>query len=165
MNNIKHKGFTLIELMIVVGIIAVLAAIALPAYQDYTKRSRVSEVLSLAAYAQVAVTEFFSSEGRWPHDNSEAIVMASQSIQGKGVAGVRVDNGVVKVTTSQRIVTGGEIWLTPIADGSSVSSATPGVALPTSSAPNQQVGGIQWLCSHNATLKGKWVPTECRNAN
>ena len=56
--------------MIVVAIIAILAAIALPAYQDYTKRARVTEAINLNAYAKIAVTEFFNTEGRWPRDNT-----------------------------------------------------------------------------------------------
>ncbi|MBR7003069.1 MAG: pilin [Neisseriaceae bacterium] len=166
MKNIQHTGFTLIELMIVVAIIAILAAIALPAYQDYTKRARVSEALSLSAYAKVAVTEFFNTQNRWPVDNQEALVMASDSIVGKGVSKVAVDNGVIKITMSHRVVSTGQLWLTPIADGTNISAATPGTALPTSSASNAQGGGsIAWLCSHNADLKPKWVPTECRNPN
>ena len=168
MKNIKNKGFTLIELMIVVAIIAILAAIALPAYQDYAKRARVSEALSLSTYAKYAVTEFYSTQSRWPVDNSEALVMNANDITGKGVDSVAVDNGVIKITTSQRIVSGGELWLTPIADGSDVTQATPGTALPQPQSGTQTtvaVGSVQWLCSHNATLQSKWVPTECRREN
>ncbi len=71
-----QKGFTLIELMIVIAIIGILAAIALPAYQDYTKRSRVSEGLSLAGGAKSALTEYYASNNKWPSDNAEAGIAA-----------------------------------------------------------------------------------------
>lgn len=166
MNNIKQKGFTLIELMIVVAIIAILAAIAIPAYQDYTRRARLSEGISLMTRTKLSVTEYYSSEGRWPINNTEAEVIAASQIKGKGIDAVEIANGVIKAKTSSKIVTGGELWFTPIADGSNLSSATPGTALPSSTARNANYGGsVQWLCSHNATLKEKWVPSECRRAN
>lgn len=166
MNNFKQKGFTLIELMIVVAIIAILAAIAIPAYQDYTKRTRVAEAISLIMRTKVAVTEYFSTEGTWPADNLAAEVISASSIRGKGVAAITIDKGVIKAKTSSKIISGGELWFTPIADGTNIASATPGKALPSSTARNTNYGGsVQWLCSHNAVLKDKWVPTECRNAN
>ena len=165
MNNLKQKGFTLIELMIVVAIIAILAAIAIPAYQDYTRRARLSEGISLASRTKVAITEYYSTEGRWPKDNIEAEVISANKIAGKGIAAVEIDNGVIKIKTTPKIVANGELWFTPIADGTSVSSAIPGTALPSSSRNTNYGGSIQWLCSHNATLKSKWVPAECRNLN
>ena len=65
MKRTMQKGFTLIELMIVVAIIGILAAIALPAYQDYTKRTHVSEGLTLAGGAKASVTEYYSSQGKF----------------------------------------------------------------------------------------------------
>lgn len=165
MKTIQYKGFTLIELMIVVAIIAILAAIALPAYQDYAKRARVSEALSLSAYAKYAVTEFYSTHSRWPVDNSESLVVEASDIKGKGVESITVDNGVIKITTTQRVVTNGELWLTPIADGSDINQATPGTALPQAGTQVAQTGSVQWLCSHNDTLKSQWVPSECRHSN
>ena len=86
----KQQGFTLIELMIVVAIIGILAAIAIPAYQDYTIRAQVSEGLNLSGGAKAAVTEYFQDRGAMPADNTEAGLAASGDIQGKYVSDVDV---------------------------------------------------------------------------
>ena len=91
----KQQGFTLIELMIVVAIIGILAAIAIPAYQDYTIRAQVSEGLNLSGGAKAAVTEFFQDRGLMPTDNTEAGLAASDEIVGKYVAFVEVTGGVI----------------------------------------------------------------------
>lgn len=88
-----QKGFTLIELMIVIAIIGILAAIALPAYQDYTKRSRVSEGLSLAGGAKSALTEYYASNNKWPSSNAEAGIAEPASIKGNAVKSVTVSTG------------------------------------------------------------------------
>ncbi|WP_051323620.1 pilin, partial [Kingella kingae] len=85
-----QKGFTLIELMIVIAIIGILAAIALPAYQDYTKRSRVSEGLSLAGGAKSALTEYYASNNEWPENNAAAGIAANNKITGNAVKSVEV---------------------------------------------------------------------------
>ncbi|HEZ1995136.1 TPA: pilin [Neisseria meningitidis] len=94
--NTLQKGFTLIELMIVIAIVGILAAVALPAYQDYTARAQVSEAILLAEGQKSAVTEYYLNHGIWPANNSDAGVASSASdIKGKYVQSVTVANGVV----------------------------------------------------------------------
>ncbi|ENV5624408.1 pilin, partial [Neisseria gonorrhoeae] len=96
--NTLQKGFTLIELMIVIAIVGILAAVALPAYQDYTARAQVSEAILLAEGQKSAVTEYYLNNGKWPADNGAAGVASSSSIKGKYVQKVEVKNGVVTAT-------------------------------------------------------------------
>ncbi|HEZ5412793.1 TPA: pilin [Neisseria meningitidis] len=93
--NTLQKGFTLIELMIVIAIVGILAAVALPAYQDYTARAQVSEAILLAEGQKSAVTEYYLNHGKWPDGNSNAGVASSSTIKGKYVQSVEVKNGVV----------------------------------------------------------------------
>jgi type IV pilus assembly protein PilA len=146
-----QKGFTLIELMIVVAIIAILAAIAIPAYQDYLIRSQVSEGASLADAAKTAAAEYFSNHGSFPTGNTGAGVATASSIQGKYVKSVTVNNGVVTALFS---------------------SAAPQVA---NSKLDQKVlafspidngGSISWHCATaTTTIDAKYLPTSCRGAN
>ncbi|HFC6668753.1 TPA: pilin [Neisseria meningitidis] len=96
--NTLQKGFTLIELMIVIAIVGILAAVALPAYQDYTARAQVSEAILLAEGQKSAVTEYYLNHGEWPANNSSAGVATSANIKGKYVQSVEVKNGVVTAT-------------------------------------------------------------------
>ncbi len=89
----KQQGFTLIELMIVVAIIGILAAIAIPAYQDYTIRAQVSEGLSLAGGAKAAVSEYTMDVGRYPTTNLLAGLSAANTIRGKYVTQVNNNAG------------------------------------------------------------------------
>ncbi|ENS9123283.1 prepilin-type N-terminal cleavage/methylation domain-containing protein [Neisseria gonorrhoeae] len=101
--NTLQKGFTLIELMIVIAIVGILAAVALPAYQDYTARAQVSEAILLAEGQKSAVTEYYLNHGEWPKDNTSAGVASASTIKGKYVQKVEVTNGVV---TAQMASTG-----------------------------------------------------------
>ncbi|EOG0787058.1 pilin, partial [Neisseria gonorrhoeae] len=93
--NTLQKGFTLIELMIVIAIVGILAAVALPAYQDYTARAQVSEAILLAEGQKSAVTEYYLNNGKWPENNTSAGVASASDIKGKYVKSVTVTNGVV----------------------------------------------------------------------
>ncbi|EPI8069595.1 pilin, partial [Neisseria gonorrhoeae] len=93
--NTLQKGFTLIELMIVIAIVGILAAVALPAYQDYTARAQVSEAILLAEGQKSAVTEYYLNNGEWPENNTSAGVANPTEIKGKYVKSVTVTNGVV----------------------------------------------------------------------
>ncbi|HFA8764608.1 TPA: pilin, partial [Neisseria gonorrhoeae] len=94
--NTLQKGFTLIELMIVIAIVGILAAVALPAYQDYTARAQVSEAILLAEGQKSAVTEYYLNNGEWPENNGDAgVASPADKIKGKYVEKVEVAKGVV----------------------------------------------------------------------
>ncbi len=139
----KQQGFTLIELMIVVAIIGILAAIAIPAYQDYTIRAQVSEGLSLSAGAKAAVAEFYQDQGAWPTDNAEAGLEASGNISGKYVTQVAVAANVITVTY-----------------GGDANANIAGDSLTMSATDN--AGSVSWACANGAGLQNKWLPAACR---
>ncbi len=101
-----QKGFTLIELMIVVAIIGILAAIAIPAYQDYTIRSQVTEGLNLAGAVKAAVAETYADRGAWPANNLQAGIVddkgAAVAPSGKYVTEIQVETGTIHVTYGEQ---------------------------------------------------------------
>ena len=142
-----QKGFTLIELMIVIAIIGILAAIAIPAYQDYTIRAKVSEGISLASAAKLAVAETYDATGTIPGNNTAAGLPAATSIVGTNVASVGV--GAAGVITITYNATG----LGGTADGSKNIVLTPDYTT--------SVGAMIWDCK-TGSIPPKYRPANCR---
>jgi type IV pilus assembly protein PilA len=163
-----QKGFTLIELMIVVAIIGILAAIAIPAYQDYTIRAQVTEGLNLAGAVKASVAEQYANSGTWPV--SLATLGITTVPLGKYVSGITVSNGTIKIVYSSAApqqansnLNGLELDLRPTISG---------VAAATSN------GDVVWTCGKKAivgvdpasgaatadatTVTPKYLPSNCR---
>ncbi len=143
MRNVQ-KGFTLIELMIVVAIIGILAAVALPMYLDYSVRTQVSHGLTLASSAKSAVTEYYQDQGVFPADNATAGMEAPGNIIGKYVTQVEVTAGGLIVVTY----------------GNDVNTKILGATLTMTPTDNQ--GSVAWACTGDAVLVAKWLPPACR---
>ena len=166
MNVIKaaQKGFTLIELMIVVAIIGILAAIAIPAYQDYLIRSQASEGLTMASAAKAAVSEFYANNGTWPADNSAAGLGTSTTIDGKYVSSISVNGGGITITygneANTKLQTAGEnqVGLTPGA------SSNGDVVWRCGYADNPAGWGSDLGTSATTNVPGKYLPSSCRPA-
>ncbi len=143
----SHKGFTLIELMIVVAIIAFIAAIAMSQYQDYVIRAQLAEGMSLADAVKTTIGDYYQNRGRFPPNNTSAGLALPAEIQGNYVAQVSTTQGII---TSQF--------------GNNVNSTVFGSTLQFS--PITHGGSIEWRCKKGTAaplLENRWLPSNCRS--
>ena len=140
----KHtqKGFTLIELMIVVAIVGILAAVGLPAYQDYTTRAKLTEAISLVQGAKTSISEIYQQTGSYPSDNAAAQMGAAAAFATDEITTITNVSGTVTVVLKAfgGIGAGDTLIFTP--------TATAGV-------------GITWACTTGTTIEAKYLPASC----
>ncbi|WP_304528920.1 pilin [Ottowia massiliensis] len=139
-----QKGFTLIELMIVVAIIGVLAAVALPAYQDYLGRSQMSEAFILASGQKGTMAEYYSNHGQWPANNAAAGAAAEGDINGKYVQKVNITGDTA----------------TAYLRSTGVNAGIKGKKLILKGTAGTTLGSFTWACSSDAAPK--YLPSSCR---
>ena len=143
----RQRGFTLIELMIVVAIIAILAAVAIPAYQNYLIRAQVAEAMVLTTGPKTAIWDFYSDTGHFPSSNESAGLADATSITGNYVAQVDVAGGKITATF------GGAANSAITASGENTLVLSPWT---------QGGGSILWTCTPS-TVNPKYLPSSCRS--
>ena len=149
----NSSGFTLIELMMVVAIIGILAAIAIPAYQDYTMRAKVVELVNMAGACKSSVQEFYQSKTKMPPTSAEAGCPDSKTANAKSPI---ITNGLVEVQAD------GGLRTQLVAGGSGTALVfTPMCGTPATPACTGEAVAA-WDCKLNTTIKPKYLPTECR---
>jgi type IV pilus assembly protein PilA len=149
----RTSGFTLIELMIVVAIIGILAAIAIPAYQDYTMRAKVTELFNMAAVCKTSIAEFYQAKTTMPATTADAGCPDTQTANAKAPT---ITNGAIEVQADgglrTQLIAGGSgtaLIFTPLC-GEPATPACGGAAL------------TAWDCKLATTIRPKYLPVECR---
>jgi len=144
-----QKGFTLIELMIVVAIIGILAAVAIPAYQDYTIRAKVTEVMGIAASAKTSVSEYYVSQGSMPADEDEA---------GLNTDGTSYATDYLQSLNYEQGADGNEGIITTAINALGGDAEAGDTIIFTGTGSPE---GVRWTCT-DGTLEGKYKPANCR---
>ena len=157
MRNSKRtvqKGFTLIELMIVIAIVAILVALAVPAYKDYTIRAKVGECVNGAAVPKLSVSEYYETVGNFPPDEDEAGTAAptGQSQYCDGFTYLAANDGEFEILVNETAID---------------STVTPAQIQPQMHPVANGGGGVDWFCQRGQTdaTSYKYLPSTCRGAN
>jgi type IV pilus assembly protein PilA len=162
----RHSGFTLIELMIVVAIIGILAAIAIPAYQDYTIRAQVAEGVNLASNVKLQVVDFFGQRGNSP-DTRAAVGLSAAATDTRGnfVESVEVTNGTVVITfgiEAHASIDGETLALIPYETSEQSVVWRCGLADPPSGLPLMGTGAGDPAPTLATTVPARFLPSSCR---
>lgn len=160
----KHtiKAFTLLELMVVVAIIGILAAISLPAYQDYVVRAKIAESITLSSEVQSTIKEYYQYHTKFPKDNLEAGAPKPEHLLGNYVSGIQVEDGAIHVTLGNKVnapLDGKILSIRPI-----YVTASPTSPISWVCGGDEPPEGMSAAGENKTNIEAKYLPSSCRKA-